>query len=190
MGPTSKWHFVPRLPNGSFEIPKVGSPVSLGPIILSIDLWLRWGLKQSCSPRQEIFNGMSHATYTQGNRGDSWLLMVGSQIDNLTTNPFFGHNLCFKCPNGSCKTILDIYVSKYFQWYKERFNSMNFDPYDCPLKIQESIGTSTPKMGVHLGVWGFIPSHSFALSGAWNATLGFSLGLHLCKPLPWSWAQC
>jgi hypothetical protein len=31
--------------------------------------------------------------------------------------------------------------------------------------------TWTPKMGVHLGVWGFTPSHSFALMGAWDVTL-------------------
>jgi hypothetical protein len=47
---------------------------------------------------------------------------------------------------------------------------MSFDPYNCPLKIQVSIGTRTPKMGVHLGVWGFIPSHSLALLGTWNVT--------------------
>ncbi len=65
--------------------------------------------------------------------------MVGFQIDNLTLIPSFGHNLCFKYPNGSCEPILDIYVPKYFQWYKKIFNLMNFDPCDHPLKIQESI---------------------------------------------------
>jgi hypothetical protein len=30
MGPTSKWRFVPRLPSGSPEIPKVGTPATLG----------------------------------------------------------------------------------------------------------------------------------------------------------------
>ncbi len=54
---------------------------------------------------------MWHATCTQGNQGDSQLLIVESQIDNLTPSLSFGHNLCFKCPNGSCKPILDIYVS-------------------------------------------------------------------------------
>jgi hypothetical protein len=39
---------------------------------------------------------------------------------------------------------------------------MNFDPYNCLLKIRKSIGAPTPKMGIHLGVWGFIPSQSFA----------------------------
>jgi len=58
------------------------------------------------------------------------------------------------------------------QWYKELFNSMGFDPCNRPLKIWESIGTPIPKMGVHLGVWRFNPSHSFALSGAWDLTPG------------------
>ncbi len=49
---------------------------------------------------------------------------------------------------------------------------MGFDPCNRPLNILVSIGTPTPKMGVHLGVWGFIPSHSFALSGAWDLTPG------------------
>jgi hypothetical protein len=103
---------------------------------------------------------MWHATCTQGNRGDSWLLVVRSQIGNLTSGPSFGHNLCFKCPNGSCKPILDIYVPKGFQCYKEIFDSMGFDPCNRSLKIWESIGSPTPKVGIHLGVWGFIPSFS------------------------------
>jgi hypothetical protein len=69
---------------------------------------------QSFSPCRELFTDMSHATCMQGNRVDSRLLVVGSQIANLTIDPFFGHNLCFKCPNGSCEPILDIYVSITF----------------------------------------------------------------------------
>jgi hypothetical protein len=40
-----------------------------------------------------------------------------NQIANLIFNPSFGHNLCFKCPNGSCEPILNIYVPKDFQSY-------------------------------------------------------------------------
>jgi hypothetical protein len=116
---------------------------------------------------------MWHTTCMQVNRGDSWLLVVGSQIANLTTGPFFGHNIYFKYPNGSCKPILDINVSRAFQWYKELFNIMNFDPYNYLLKIWESIETPTLKMGAHLGVCGFIPSHSPTLPRAWNVTLEF-----------------
>jgi hypothetical protein len=43
---------------------------------------------------------------------------------------------------------------------------MSFDPYNRFLKIGDSIETPTPKMGVHLGVWGFIPSHSPTLPRA------------------------
>jgi hypothetical protein len=132
---------------------------------------------------------MSHATCKQGNLGDSWLLMVKSQIGNLIFDLSFGHNLGFKYSNGSYKPILDIYVPRAFQWYKELFNSMNFGPCNCLRKIQKSIGTPIPKVGVHLGVWGFIPSHSLTLSRTWNVTLRLSLSPHLCKPLLWSWAQ-
>jgi hypothetical protein len=51
---------------------------------------------------------MWHATYTQVNQGDSWLSMIENKIGNLTLDPFFGHNLCFKYPNGSREPILDI----------------------------------------------------------------------------------
>jgi hypothetical protein len=101
--------------------------------------------------------------------------VVGSQIGNFTSSPSFGYNLCVKCPNGSCKPILDIYVSIDFQWYKILFNPLGFDPCDHSLNIQESIGTSTPKVGAQLGVWRFIPSHFLALPGAWNVTPGLHI---------------
>jgi hypothetical protein len=47
---------------------------------------------------------------------------------------------------------------------------MGFDPCNCSMKIWESIKSPIPKVGVHLGVWGFIPSHSPTLQGAWNVT--------------------
>jgi hypothetical protein len=89
--------------------------------------------------------------------------MVESQINTLIPDPYFGHNLCYKYSNGSCKPNLDIYVFKKFQLYKEVLNPMSFDPSNHFLKIQDSIGTLTPKVGIHLGVCGLIPSHSFAL---------------------------
>ncbi len=86
--------------------------------------------------------------------------MVGNQIANLTPNLSFGHNLCFKCPNEQCKPSLDIYISIVFQWYEELFKVMSFDPCNYVVNIQKSFGTLTPNMGVPLGVWGFMPSHS------------------------------
>jgi hypothetical protein len=131
---------------GILRLPRLGLLRLWGAITLCADLWLRLGLKQSCSPYRNFFNGMSHAICTHGNQVDSQLLVVGSQIVNLTLGPSFSHNLCFKCPNRRCKPILNIYVPIAFQWYKECFKPLRFDPCSRPLKIQESIETQTPKM--------------------------------------------
>jgi hypothetical protein len=177
---------------GVSKLPKLGLSQLWGPITLCSDLWLRWGLKQSCSPRQELSNGMLPTTYTQGNQVNSRILVVRNQIVNLTLGLSLGHNLCFRCPNGSCKLTLDICVPRYFQCYKKIPNPMGFDPYNRSLKIRESTGTPTPKMGAHLGVGVFILSHSPTLSTSWEHEMWlpcFTFGSHPCKPLPWSRAQ-
>jgi hypothetical protein len=107
---------------------------------------------------------------TPGNLVDSQLLVVGSQIGNLTPGLSFGHNLCFRYPNGPCEPILDIYIPKKIQRFKEFLKPLSFGPYNCPLKIQKSTETPSPKVGVALGVWGFIPSHFPTLPGACSVT--------------------
>ncbi len=57
-----------------------------------------------------LSNGMSHSTCTHCGWVDSWLLVVESQIASLTLGLSFCHNLCYICPNGSCKPIFDIYT--------------------------------------------------------------------------------
>ncbi len=84
---------------------------------------------------------------------------------------FFYHNLCFKYPNRSCEPISEIYASRDFQWYKEFFNPISFDSCNRFLKFWEYIGTPTPKVEAHLGVWGFIPSHFLTFPRAWNVTI-------------------
>ncbi len=42
---------------------------------------------------------------------------------------------------------------------------MNFDPYNCSLKIQKSIGTPILKVEVHLGLCEFIMSHPPTIMG-------------------------
>jgi hypothetical protein len=132
-----------------------------GPITLRANLRSKWSLKQICNLRQKLSNDMWYTTCTQGSQGDSQLLVVGSQIANLTSGPSFGHNLCFNYPNGSCKLILDIYVSIDFQWYKEVFNLMGFNPCNCSLKIWKSIETPIPKVGT---LFGSVRVHSLTLS--------------------------
>ncbi len=81
---------------------------------------------------------MSHSTCTHRDRVDSRLLVVGSQIASLTSGPSFDHNLCCRCPNGSCDAIFDIYTSRTFQQYKEHLKARCFDPCNRPLSFLES----------------------------------------------------
>jgi hypothetical protein len=95
--------------------PRLGVSQLCETITSGVDLRSGQGLKQSCSPHRELSNGVSHATCMQGNLVDSRLPVVGTQIANLIPGLSFGHNLCCRCPNGSCKPILDIYNSIVFQ---------------------------------------------------------------------------
>jgi hypothetical protein len=102
--------------------------------------------------------------------------MVKSQIASLTFDLSFDHNLCFICSNGSREPILDIYASIAFQWYKELFNLMGFDPCNRPLNIWKSTGILTPKMDFNSQngrSLGSVRVHSLTLFytlGAWDVT--------------------
>ncbi len=155
---------------GVSKFPQLGLSQFWGRITSCVNLWLQWVLKQSCSPHQVLSHGMSHVACTQGNQLDSRLLVVGSQIGNLTPDFSFDHNLCFRCPNGWCEPIIDIYASIDFQWYKELFETMSFDPYNRALKIWESISDSNSQHG---SSFGSVRVHSltlFALPGTCEVT--------------------
>jgi len=132
------------------------------PITSCANLRLRGGWRKSYSLCRELSNGMWHVTCTQVNQGNSKFLVVGT---NLILSPSFDHKLCFKYPNGSCDPILNIYVSRTFRWYKKLFNLMSFDSCNCFLKIQKSIKILILEVGAHLGVCGFILSHSPTFPG-------------------------
>jgi hypothetical protein len=178
-------HFSYDSPNSPVGVPKSRQPVFSrlwSPITFQENLRLKWGLKKSCSFRRELSNDMWHVVCSQVNRVDSWLFLVGSQTGSLTPGPSFGHNLCFRCSNEQCEPILDIYVPKDFQWYKERHKPLSFDPSNCSLKFQESSKTLSPKVGVALGVWGFTPSHFLTLPGVCDVIPKLPFGSHPCNP--------
>jgi hypothetical protein len=139
-------------PNGFFSLVPIGVPGLWELITPDCRIRSQRGLNQSCSPRRDIFNSVLHSQIGSWEEVDSRLLMVGSQTGSLTPDPSFAHNLCFRCPNEQCEPILDIYVSRDFQRYKERNNPLRFDPSTRPLKFQKSTGTPSPKMGVAFGV--------------------------------------
>jgi hypothetical protein len=96
----------PKTPN--LGVPKLGLLPLWRPITSYINFQLRWGLKQSCNLHQEFFKNMWHGTWMHVIQGNFQLLLVGSQINILIPDPFFGHNLCYKYSNGSYKFILEI----------------------------------------------------------------------------------
>jgi hypothetical protein len=60
---------------------------------------------------------------------------------------------------------------------------MRLDPWNHPLKIQESIGTLTLKVRAYLRVCEFIPSHSFTFLGAWIVTFEFHFWIAFLQAL-------
>jgi hypothetical protein len=110
-------------PNGTFSRDSQGGVPKLSRVGLpglwtfttpSFNLRLEWGLNQSYSSPWELSNAPSHSICRRREEVDSRLLVVGSQIANLTPGPSFAHNLGCTCPNGSCEAILDIYTSRPF----------------------------------------------------------------------------
>jgi len=129
--------------NGVLKLSRFGLLGLWAFIIFHFDLQLRQGLKQTCSSPRELSNGVSHFTWTHRNQVDSWFLVVGSQTANLIPGLSFDHSLCYRYSNGSCEAILDIYISRPFQWYKKHLNAKCFDFCNHVLSFQES--WRTPK---------------------------------------------
>jgi hypothetical protein len=155
-----------------FELPPL-----CGLITLCLNLGLGWGLKQTCSFRQELSNCVSHFTCTHRGRVDYRLLMVGSQIASLTPGLSFDHNLCCRCPNGSYKVIFDTYSSRPFQRYKEHLKTRRFDPCNWALKFWESRKTisshfweceSYPHTCPKVGLQQVLSNYSISLTWLFN----------------------
>jgi len=114
-------------PNGTFSRDFQGGVSKLSRVRLpglwtlispSSNLQLEWGPNQSYSSPQELSNTLSQSFCRRREEVDSWLLVIGSQTANLTPGPSFAHNLGYRCLNGLCEAILDIYTSRPFHWYK------------------------------------------------------------------------
>jgi hypothetical protein len=117
------------------KLSRFGLPRLCEVIILCSDLWLGWNLKKTCSSPWEHSNGLFHSTYMHRRWVDSWLFMVRSQIANLTMGPSFCHNLCWRCSNGPCKLIFNIYTLIAFQWCKKHPQCEVFWPLQSNFEV-------------------------------------------------------
>jgi hypothetical protein len=128
------------------EIVPVGFPRLWELITPDCEVWSQQGLNQTCSPRRDPFNDVLHSQFGGQEEVDSRLLVVESQIVNLTSGPSFAHNLGYRCPNGQCEAIFDIYASRPFQWHQEHINARCFGHCCRTLNIQESRRTPSPQL--------------------------------------------
>ncbi len=107
-GTNTQMSFVPGLPSENLEIPKIETFTTLEAHNFVCRPWIEVTFEAKLQVSSRVFQRYVARHYTQINQADSRLLMIGSQIANLTFDPFFAHNLCFNYPNGSCEIILSI----------------------------------------------------------------------------------
>ncbi len=109
-------------------------------------VWSQRGLNQSCIPRRDLSNAVLHTQFGCREEVDSWLLLVGTHTTSLTPGPSFAHNLGYRCSNGPCEAIFDIYASRPFQWHQEHSNERCFGPCCRTLNIRESWRIPSPQL--------------------------------------------
>jgi hypothetical protein len=146
MEATFKWHKFLGLPKWSPKIVSAGLLELWTAITSDFRVRLQRGLNQSCNPRRDLSNAMSHSQVGCREEVDSRLLVVGSQTASLTPGPYFAHNLGWRCPNDQGEAIFDIYVSRPFQWHQEHLNARCFGPCFWALNIRESRRTPNPQL--------------------------------------------
>jgi hypothetical protein len=65
------------------EIVPIGVPGLWELITPDCKVWSWWGLNQTCSPRRDLFNNVSHSQFRGQEEVDSRLFVVGSQTASL-----------------------------------------------------------------------------------------------------------
>jgi len=95
------------------------------------------GLNQSCSPRRDLSNDVSHSPFGGWKSIDSRLLVVGSQIASLTPGPSIAHNLGERCPNAQCEVFWVLLSSSEHSGVPEdskspTFSSVELHPHTWP----------------------------------------------------------
>jgi hypothetical protein len=89
---------------------------------------LKCGLKQNCSFCQKLSNGMSHALWNQVNQVDSQLFLSEVKLAVWFLALLLAITCVLDIQMSKCELILDIYVSRAFQWYKERHKPLHLTP--------------------------------------------------------------
>jgi hypothetical protein len=156
---TSEWHFFLGLPKWSPETIPIWTLGTLGVHNFSLQPLIGMRSKANLYFSLKAFQWCV-ALHLHTLESGRFLTFSGC---SLTPGLSFAYNLCFICPNGSCKAILDIYTPRPFQGYKEHLNARCFDPCNRVLSFQES--RRTPKSHFRECEWR--PHTSFKV-GLWQ----------------------
>jgi hypothetical protein len=124
-------------------------------ITLDCKVWSQRGLNQTCSPRRDLSNDVSHFQFGGREEVDSRLLVVGSQIVNLTPGPSFAHNLSYRCSNDQCEAIFYIYASRPFPMAPR---TPQFEVFRALLSNSKHSGVPEYSKSPTLEVLGFTPT--------------------------------
>ncbi len=126
--PTSKWHFFPGLPRRSPKTVPVWTPgiLAIHNSLLRPLIGMRSKANLQVSLRA-FQRCVALHLHTLGS--GRFLTFCGRESNcQFDSRPSFVHNLCCRCPNGSCEAIFGIYVSRAFQRYKKHLKARCFDP--------------------------------------------------------------
>jgi len=89
-----------------------------------------------------------------------------------------------KCPNGSCEPILNSCILRVYQWYKKLFDPIGLAPAITLWRFESPSELQLPRWELTWECGGSFP-HTLPHSQEHELWLpGFTLGLHLHKPLP------
>jgi hypothetical protein len=162
MGATSKWQIFSRLPSGSL---KIGTIVVLRFwtfISFSNQVRLEHANALFYNLQNDTSNGVLHAPIRNHLTcsKDIYGLRFKPKLE-IWLAPSFDLKSCILGLHEQCKGILDIYISRPFQWYAKGPIWCLFTFPIKVLNIWDSCTNVTSKMGlVHLGVIGLHPLHS------------------------------
>jgi hypothetical protein len=146
---TSKWLFFPGTPKlesrNCPEAVPVRVPGLWGLLTPDCQVWSRRSLNQSCSPRRDLSNAMSHSQFGGREEVYSQLLWSGVKLSVWLPALLLPMTWATDVQMANARPF-SIYASRPFQWHQEHLNARCFGPCYRTLNIRESRRTPSPQL--------------------------------------------
>jgi len=162
------------------KFPKLGLLWLWGPITLCAELQLKWGLKQSWNSSSRTFQRYVARHLHTKKSGRFPTFSDRSQIVNLISGLSFGHNLCLKCSNGSCKSIFYTFT---FQELSNYIRNSSIQWVLTPVSLFKNLEVHWDSNSQNGSSLGSVRVHSLTLSyipgsmrcDSWASLLAYAL---------------